>query len=483
MKTFIAALILLLCSTATTQAAETFDETEWTKLAAEHRVVPCKNGFTKACLLEKALLLMGVPKQPVSDSNILPLAKIAIDAGDRNTAIILLKKWPNETELAAMEIEAHKELEQERKRLGMMLMGKEPDSVAPNKVNIAEHFEYINYYPKMLFLSGNYEAAEKYITDRQEKKKTGEDYGAIVTLVAAGELDEALKVSKLTLEWRREGHDTGAQSSGMWHCENYEDSRAEGMAQLATSFAETGQLEKAYETAQLLQTYWANNGYGHVSFCPVEAAKRGFGTVMTQLMHIYSAKGDKEKAADMALELQDVIIPSSQINQWIPEETADTKTLPELATQLAKDGRWEEFEALWPKVILPTENISWLLNLILDRAETERYKRFIDLVHTNPHKALLPDSPKAKEIPHYLWAITFPFMRSMNGKSVPESLLADLWMRYIDLCKSPDVYSIYYLRRIGSHPSDAKEEMANCYLGLAGKAAFYRKVGAEVDWW
>lgn len=479
MKNFIASLIFLLCSAATAQAAETFDEAQWAKLVAEHRVFPCKNDFIKACLLENALLLMGIPNHPVRDSDILPLAKIAIDAGDRNTAKILLKQWPSETELAAMEIEAHKELEQERKRLGMMVMGKESENAAPNKVNIAEHFKYINYYPQLLFLSGNYEAAEKLIIDRQKKKKTGEDYGAIAALVAAGELDEALKVSNLTLKWEREGY---GKVMAMTECVAFMNFRGEGMAQLATAFAETGQLEKAYETAQLLQTYWTNNGYGG-DYCSLLAAKEGFGTVMTKLMRAYSTKGDKEKAADIALELQDAGIPSSQMNQWPPEEIADTKTLPGLATQLAKDERWEELEALWPKVILPLENISWLLNIMVGKADTERYKRFIDLVFTNPHKALLPDSPKAKEIPHYLWTITFPFMLAMNGKPVPESLLADMWTRYIDLCKSPDVYSIYYHRRIGSHLSDVKEEMANCYLGLVGKAAFYRKVGAGVDWW
>lgn len=288
------------------QPIETFDEAEWEKLAAEHKNFPCKTGLTTDCLLKKALSLMGMPDQPARDSYLLTLSEIVLQSGDRKTAKLLLSKWPSESEIAAMEKEAT-----------------DPTRRTPGSKSF---LQYRQHYTKLLFLSDDDDAAEKHIASLQETEKTGEDYGAIITLVTAGKLEEALRTAKQTLEWKRETRDRWEGSSAHMHCENYMYSRAEGMAKLALAFASAGHLAKAYETAQLLLAYWENNGYGQTSFCPVKSAERGYVRTMTQLMRAYAAEDNKEKADALSRELQKALMKQTAkvtySSKWVFEDTA-----------------------------------------------------------------------------------------------------------------------------------------------------------------
>lgn len=314
------------------QPIETFDEAEWSKLAAEHKNFPCKEGLTSDCLLGKALSLMGMPNQPARDSYALTLAEIALKTGDRNTAKMLLMQWPNETKLAAMEKEF-----------------KDPARRTPGS---GDFLQYRYLYPKLLFLSGDYETAEKHIVTLQEETKTGEDYGAITTLVAVGDLDEALKLSIQTLEWKRESRDGLEGSSAIMHCENYRDSRSAGMARLARAFVKSGKLDKAYETAGLLRAYWENDGYGQVSFCPVKSAEHGFVKTLTHLMRAHATKGEKEKAAELSRELQAVLMKQTKEIPYYGKgvfedtakaaaETGSASTLEVLAEFVAEHTKME----------------------------------------------------------------------------------------------------------------------------------------------
>jgi len=317
------------------QPIETFDEAEWKKIAAEHKSFPCKDSLTTDCLLKEALPLMGMPDQPARDSYLLTLSEIALQSGDQKTAKMLLKKWPSESELAAMEKEAT-----------------DPARRTPGSTSF---HQYRQNYTKLLFLSGDYGAAEKHIASLQEKAKTGEDYGAIITLVTAGKLDEALKVAKQTLEWKRETRDRWEGTSAHVHCENYTDSRAEGMAKLAHAFASAGQLDKAYETTRLLLTYWENKGYGQSSFCPVKSAERGFVKTMTQLMRAYAAKDNKEKAAELSRELQNTLMKQTAkitySSKWIFEDTAKAAAETGTASTL---GALAEFVATHSEMRYPS---------------------------------------------------------------------------------------------------------------------------------
>lgn len=270
-------------------AAPAFDETEWTHLVKEHQASPCLEQLSHDCLTEQVFSLLGIPGKPAAHSDLSVLAEIAIDLGDRKSADMLLKAWPSEDAVRREEESAS---------------GTPRDASA--KVDDAVFRSYTQYM-RLLFLSGAYEKGEKILTELQERKKSGDDYRIISTLVKAKDYDAAFRIAKRTLEWKRETPDPNRGSSAILHCNFYRESRPEGMGRLAIGYIQAGELDKAYEVAKFLRHYWENKAFGQESFCYIAAAEKGFVRAMKALFGAHNKQGNKQEARRVFKELISVL--------------------------------------------------------------------------------------------------------------------------------------------------------------------------------
>ncbi|HIF26238.1 MAG TPA: hypothetical protein EYG18_08600 [Micavibrio sp.] len=306
-----------------TTPVETFDENEWSILVAEHQNSPCKQDLTYKCLTQQAIALLDISTLSQKSRYISPLARLAINRGDKDTASFLLKTWPTNEDIIT-----HEE--------SIPRLRKAPPSAIERRI-LALHSQKL----LLLFLIGEYEEAEAILSQLQDEQKTGNDYKVISSLVNWGELDKALEISKMTLEWERQKPDPNENSSAIMHCENYQGTRPEAMGQLALAYIEKAELDKAYEVSQMVRRYWEGGAFGQKSFCYTNAAKRGYLSAMQALLKSYSEKGDKEKAREIFNEirllLQNQTEEIRRHTKWAFEQTARTA---------AKSGIIEDIEEL-----------------------------------------------------------------------------------------------------------------------------------------
>jgi len=267
---------------------ETFDEAEWAELVAEHQNSPCMKELSYQCFIQQTLKLLDIPDDPARTSYLRFLADMTIEHGDIETAKILVNVWP--------EAESIREYEE-----GMPRLRRQTPVQIENTIRWF-HIQYI----QLLFLAGEYEEAEKLLRELHDEQKAGSDYGAINALVKCGALAQASKIAELTLEWKRETPDPKRNSSAHMHCNTYTNpkTRPAAMGDLALVYVENGDLDKAYDVAQLVKHYWENNAFGQSSYCYTNFAQSSYLSAMKALFKAYSKNGNKDKAHTFFQELQ-----------------------------------------------------------------------------------------------------------------------------------------------------------------------------------
>ncbi len=291
---------------------DTFDEKEWSALVESHKNSPCKKELTSGCLMQQALQLLNIETDSAKISYPKFLADIAIENGDTKTAEILVKAWPT-----ADEIRAHEEsIPRPRKR--------SPSEI--ENIILGFHIDYI----QLLFLTGNYEEAEKLLVALHKQLKNGSDYGALNALVKRGDLEQAQKIARLTLEWKREVPDPKENSSAHMHCDTYRDPKTlpAAMGDLAQAYIEKGNLDQAYKIAKLVHHYWENKAFGQSSYCYTDFAKGSYFHAMKALVEAYTAQNNKEKARAIFKELNSVFQGHTELftryGLWPFEQLAST---------------------------------------------------------------------------------------------------------------------------------------------------------------
>jgi len=271
---------------------DTFDEVEWAKLVTEHQSSPCMKTLTYECLIQQVVKLLDVSNAPVKTSYLMALSDMVIAHGDVNTAKTLLSVWP----------EADKIREYEREYEERISRFTRQGTVEIENTIKWFHTQYI----RLLFLAGEYKKAERLLKKINDEQKVGKDYGVIDVLVKKGDLSQASKIVMLTLEWKRERPDPHINSSAHMHCNNYTKpkTRPAAMGDLALAYIKKGQLDNAYDIAQLVKHYWENNAFGQSSFCYTGFAQSSYLLAMKGLFESYSENGDKDKAHSIFQELQ-----------------------------------------------------------------------------------------------------------------------------------------------------------------------------------
>jgi len=264
-----------------------FKQQEWDGLVQEHKNSSCLNNFTQSCLLDQLLSLINYKDGKRRFTHLQFLADVAIQYGDEQSARKLLSYWPSRDDVRAYE-----------------------NTIPEIRRNTPEAIEMIAnkfhiQYLQLLFLAGQFDVAKKQLIVFQQEQKNGKDYGAISILAKRGDLAQALELSQITLDWRRQVADPNENSSAIMHCNNYRKpiSRPVGMGELATAYVENDDLENAYNVSQLIRTYAENKTYGQRSFCYMSFAKGAYADSMEALIQRYSEQGNNSKANALFEEL------------------------------------------------------------------------------------------------------------------------------------------------------------------------------------
>jgi tetratricopeptide (TPR) repeat protein len=226
----------------------------------------------------------------------------------------------------------------------------------------------------------------------QAENKTGSDYKVITTLLKTKDFNEAYKIAKITLTWPREVPDPLEGSSAIMHCQNYRDTRPEAMGGLAHAFIGNGALDKGYEIATLIRTYWENKSFGQKSFCYSEAAKGSYLTTMSDLIKGYAAKGEKQKARQMYVEAKSVLqVQTDTIHRYSKSDfealarTAAANGLSDGFDDLAK------FVSVHSEVDYPAIYASYNSDPApLIYAQAGEYQKAIDLIEASTYANTKP---------------------------------------------------------------------------------------------
>lgn len=117
---------------------------------------------------------------------------------------------------------------------------------------------------QLLFTAGEYDQATSALYDLQKTEKIGEDYGAVRALTQRGDLDKALEIATLTIDWHRTVKD---EHNGIGDCGGIPEIYPRPIEILSETFAKKKQYDKAYAALKLIERFWNQNYNGNRNYC------------------------------------------------------------------------------------------------------------------------------------------------------------------------------------------------------------------------
>ncbi|MDE1153971.1 MAG: ankyrin repeat domain-containing protein [Micavibrio sp.] len=160
------------------------------------------------------------------------------------------------------------------------------------------------------FLTGDYEAAWRVLRQLQEDETSGTDYGAVWALEQRGDIDEALNVTRVAIEWKYTDPTAGpaglhSYTHSGFCIGNISSAYPRSIGLLANKFADAKNYEKSYEIVNMLKLYSANglNGRGYFN-CNWKAAKWAYEDAAFGLAEALVKDGKTERAKALFSEIQ-----------------------------------------------------------------------------------------------------------------------------------------------------------------------------------
>lgn len=154
---------------------------------------------------------------------------------------------------------------------------------------------------RLLFLSGDYQKADKELAAANRAYEEASDYGAVWALINRGDIEKAIEVSKLALSWQHPRSFTSVHSGV---CISDYTRYPRSIGHLAHLLALDGDGARAVTIKNLLKDFIKNKYNGrNFDNCYRLAGRRAYLDAAYGIADVYMQRGKKEKALDIYKEV------------------------------------------------------------------------------------------------------------------------------------------------------------------------------------
>lgn len=158
----------------------------------------------------------------------------------------------------------------------------------------------------LLFAIGRYEEATELLKSFKDRSVDNQEKGAVYALVMRGDLDKALDVASLVLDWPYENPRKGMRVTA---CRKNKFSLPQSLSLLVQAFIDVGRIEDAAKALELVRQYRDHDMYGHnVNACDYDELRGGYRYATLALSDAYTAYGDKGKAKGLLNEYENYLL-------------------------------------------------------------------------------------------------------------------------------------------------------------------------------